>query len=65
MLHYFEYLPDEPHLLVHLINTHLSSELGRIRVLENHNTTLIIFSRFPLLTFIAEFLFAHIDDQRR
>jgi hypothetical protein len=59
------FAPNDPHFFVHLLGTHLSSELGRLRVLSNPNASLLLFSRFPLPTSIADFLSGHVPDQRR
>ncbi|KAK8899699.1 hypothetical protein M9Y10_002021 [Tritrichomonas musculus] len=60
------YYPNQPHLLLHIINGHLPSELGRIQVLKtNPNSKLVIFSRFPLPTFISSYLKDHIENQEK
>lgn len=59
------YTPTIPHVELHLIDGHTALELGRISVLSNPNTTLVIFSRVPLPTVIADFLKTNVEDQDR
>ena len=56
---------NKAHVIVHLIDSYSPGELGRISELLNPHTTLVIFSRAPLPTYIAEFLKSHVEDQTR
>lgn len=53
------------HVIVHLIDTYSPGELGRVQELLNPYATLVIFSRAPLPTYIAEFLRNNVEDQAR
>ena len=53
------------HFLLHIIDSHFPSELGRISSLHNKNAFLIIVSRMALPTVIADYLKANVDDQKR
>ncbi|OHS95701.1 IQ calmodulin-binding motif family protein [Tritrichomonas foetus] len=57
------WIPTQPHVLLHIINSHLPTELGRIAALKNDQVTLIIFSRAPLPTIISDYLKSNVPVQ--
>lgn len=55
---------EQPHFILQFIRGHLPTELGRIQKLAaNPNTSLAILSRFPLPTYISNYLRNHVDNQ--